>query len=114
MRIFALYLGAGALITATTIEVINTQTWQIDCLIGIFIFVLLGVYTYALAQATLRQIQKVTERQRRFAGNVAHELRTPLAAMKTNFEVTLMGADGGREGVFKELTDTLRSGIEEI
>src|SRR5579864_6540877 len=89
-RILVLYLAGAIVITATVILVINAQSWQIDLLMGFFVLILLGAYTYALARASLRPIQKTTERQRRFAVNVAHELRTPLSVMRMNFEVALM------------------------
>jgi signal transduction histidine kinase len=48
------------------------------------------VFTYIIARIALSPTRNALESQKRFIGNVAHELRTPLAVSKTNLEVALM------------------------
>jgi two-component system heavy metal sensor histidine kinase CusS len=45
----------------------------------------------------LERLQSAFERERRFSSNVAHELRTPLAELKTLSEVAAMVADDPRQ-----------------
>ncbi len=45
---------------------------------------------YLLATKTLAPIQKAVEEQKRFIGDAAHELKTPIAALKTSLEVNLL------------------------
>ncbi len=48
-------------------------------------------------QDLLARLQASFERERRFSADVAHELRTPLAEMRTIAEVSLAEVDGGTE-----------------
>ncbi|MDB5189466.1 MAG: Two-component system, OmpR family, phosphate regulon sensor histidine kinase PhoR [Parcubacteria group bacterium] len=47
------------------------------------------IFGYLIAQFALRPTQETISFQKRFIGNVAHEIRTPLAIMKTSTEVAL-------------------------
>jgi signal transduction histidine kinase len=49
-----------------------------------------GILSYLLAKKTLRPIEEAHEAQSRFTADASHELRTPIAAMQTETEVTLM------------------------
>ncbi len=52
---------------------------------------ILGVTSsYFLAGITLAPIKKSLEKQKQFIGDAAHELKTPLTALKTSLEVGLM------------------------
>lgn len=55
---------------------------------GIAVFV--SISGYILSGKTLAPIQKVYEEQKRFITDAAHELRTPITALKTSLEVNLM------------------------
>jgi len=55
---------------------------------GIAVFSALA--SYWLSGRTLRPIEQVMEEQRRFVADAAHELRTPITALKTSLEVNLM------------------------
>lgn len=63
-----------------------------------------GVASYVLAGKTLTPIKRAMEDQKRFVGDAAHELRTPIAALKTTLEVNLMEKKmaPGAKKVFKE------------
>ncbi len=59
-------------------------------LTNIFILVGGGVLSYFLALRTLKPIEEAQEAQNRFTADASHELRTPITAMRTENEVTLM------------------------
>ncbi len=59
----------------------------------------------------LDRLQQVFEGQRRFVADAAHELKTPLTAMKGNFEVTLQrtrSAEEYREAILSNLAEVDR------
>ena len=68
-----------------TKDAIETVVYAID---GILILIIGGV-GYFLAGRTLRPIRESLERQKRFTADASHDLRTPLAIMKTGMEVAL-------------------------
>ncbi|MCA9422027.1 MAG: HAMP domain-containing protein [Nitrospira sp.] len=57
----------------------------------------------------LDRLQQVFEGQRRFVADAAHELKTPLTAMKGNFEVSLQ-----RTRTAEEYRDTILSNLAEV
>jgi len=59
-------------------------------LINLVILSLSGLASYFLSGATLRPIQEALEEQKRFVADAAHELKTPITALKTSLEVNLM------------------------
>lgn len=51
---------------------------------------LTAVFGFLMARFALRPTRNSLQFQKRFIGNVAHEIRTPMAIIKTNTEVALM------------------------
>ncbi len=64
------------------------------------------IFTYIMARIALSPTRNALESQKQFIGNVAHELRTPLAVSKTNLEVALM-SEVADENVRKSLVSTV-------
>ena len=62
-----------------------TQLVKINALI----LVATASLSYFLAGKTLRPIEEMVDEQGRFISDAAHELRTPITALKTELEVTL-------------------------
>jgi two-component system sensor histidine kinase CiaH len=54
------------------------------------IIVATAIFTYIMTRIALSPTRNALASQKQFIGNVAHELRTPLAVSKTNLEVALM------------------------
>lgn len=75
--------------------------------ITIFFF---GGLAFFLAGRNLRPIQDTLEKQKRFIADASHDLRTPLAIMKTDCEVDLKRNNMSQE----EAHDLLKSNLEEI
>lgn len=68
------------------------------------------VASYLLARRTLQPIKEAHDSQARFATDAAHELRTPLAVMQAEIEVTLRN----KKVTTKEQRETLVSVLEEV
>lgn len=81
-------------------------------LVGINILILLasGALSYYLAGKTLKPIEEMVNKQKRFISDAAHELKTPLTAMKTDLEVTLQD----KKINISEAKKSLKSTIEEV
>lgn len=78
-------------------------------LINGFVLIIFGSLSYFLAGITLKPIQKMTEDQKRFISDASHELRTPITAMKSLFEVSLRDKDIN----LKEAKSVICSGIDQ-
>lgn len=72
---------------AQSIELVRTRTLMFAFL-GIVI--LAGMFGFLVARFALWPARNSLQFQKRFIGNVAHEIRTPMAIIKTNTEVALM------------------------
>ena len=78
--------------------------------INVIVLGISGALSYFLAGKTLKPIEDMLDRQKRFVSDAAHELKTPLTIMKTDLEVTLRGKNLD----LKQAKDSLTSAVEEI
>ena len=107
--------GMGRHITIEDLSEAKEQIiWQ---LLGINLFVVafFSVVSYWLTGKTLKPIQQAHEAQKQFVGDAAHELRTPITALKTSLEVNLLDKKLSKETktILKEnITDVL--GLESL
>jgi signal transduction histidine kinase len=69
-----------------------------------------GAGSYFLARRTLEPIEETHEAQARFVSDASHELKTPLAVMRTELEVALRDTSLQK----KELRALLASNLEEV
>lgn len=69
-----------------------------------------GAISYALARRTLEPIEEVHNSQSRFTADAAHELRTPLSAMRSEIEVALRAP----KITDQEARELLHSNLEEV
>jgi two-component system sensor histidine kinase CiaH len=69
-----------------------------------------GVASYYLARRTLQPIEEAHEAQNRFTADASHELRTPIAAMRSETEVTLMNP----KLTLAEAKTQMQSNLEEL
>ncbi len=71
--------------------------------------ILIAALSYHYAGRTLRPVEAAYEQQEKFVADAAHELRTPLAVMKTGAEATL--ATEASAGAYKKLIGEI---LEEV
>lgn len=60
-------------------------------MVGICVEVLIFILSYIYAEKAIRPVKEAYENQREFIANASHELKTPIAAVRANFEA--LGAD---------------------
>ena len=73
------------------------------------IFAAAAVFGYLVTRFALAPARNALAAQKRFIGNIAHELRTPLSVIRTNTEVRLFDTD-----VSKKALEVHRSNLEEL
>jgi two-component system sensor histidine kinase CiaH len=69
-----------------------------------------GVFAFFLSTKTLRPIQQMVSEQQRFISDASHELRTPIAAVKSEIEVALRDKNLSVD----ESKKVLHSSLEEV
>lgn len=67
------------------------------------------VFSFVIARVALKPARTSLLAQKRFIGDIAHELRTPLSVIKTNSEVTLLDS-----AMDKNIRKVVESNIEEL
>lgn len=77
--------------------------------VGALIFLISLLFGFLSSQYALRPTRRSLGNQKRFIGNIAHELRTPLAIMKTSTEVALM-----ESGLTANAIATFNTTLEEL
>lgn len=75
------------------------------------ILVIAGGLGYFLAGRTLRPIREMMDEQNRFITDASHELKTPLTALRSEFEVAILDE---KKLQLSEAKHIIRSGFEEI
>lgn len=78
--------------------------------LNILIAIVSSFGSYFLAKMTLRPVAEMVESQNRFTADASHELKTPLAAMRTEIEVGLRDKNFN----FSDSKKILNSNLEEI
>ncbi len=78
--------------------------------VNAFIFIVSGTLGYYLAGRTLEPIEQMLLKQKRFISDAAHELKTPLTAIKADLEVTLRS----KNLELSEAKDAMNRTLEEI
>ena len=63
---------------------------------GVIVILVVGI-SYYLAGRTLKPIETVFEKQKKFVTDAAHELRTPLTVLKTGVEAFLLTGSNSKE-----------------
>ncbi|HEY1037392.1 MAG TPA: HAMP domain-containing sensor histidine kinase [Candidatus Paceibacterota bacterium] len=86
-------------------KAVRTLIYTVDAVL----LALIVAASYVLAGRTLRPVKQALDDQKRFVADVSHDLRTPLAIMKTETEVALQ--DGEPSSSHR---DALKSNLEEI
>lgn len=74
------------------------------------IIIISSALSYLLASYTLRPIRRSLLLQKTFSENAAHELRTPLAVIKSEIEVLLRNSNSSKE----DTQETLKDIVEEV
>ena len=82
--------------------------WQVVAADAVIV-VVIGAAGLFYARRTLKPIRDNVAAQKRFVADASHDLRTPLAIMKSEFEVALR-----RPGVGETARPVLASGLEEV
>lgn len=105
-------LEGGASATALSAEVVqHIEDIRSRSLAAIILTITLATlfFSYLIAYVTLSPARASLSAQKRFVGNIAHELRTPLSVIKTNTEVALLGPEAP-----PAVREMLESNVEEL
>ena len=90
-----------------SIESFKRQTIIVLTLLNVIILTIVGFLSYLLARKNLLPIEQSMKRQKEFISNISHELKTPLTALKSSFEIELRSK-------YPDYKNTLISGIDDV
>lgn len=96
-------------------EIEKQRTMLLECLVlGAFVAVTAsGVGVFLLIRQSLKPVEESIEHLQQFCADAAHELRTPITAIRTNSNVALRHTDGMRESD-REKFEAIASGALQI
>lgn len=77
---------------------------------NVAVFIIACIAGYAWSKRILRPIEAAHEAQTRFTSDASHELKTPLAVMKTELEVILSDSTASKD----DYREILESNLEEV
>lgn len=89
-------------------EIQNIRAQNLGVVV-VLIVIATAVVGYIVARIALAPTRNALSAQKQFIGNIAHELRTPLAIIKTNTEIALL-----ENNMAVDLRKSLQSNIEEM
>jgi two-component system, OmpR family, sensor histidine kinase CiaH len=92
---------------------VRINTIYLLVILNAFVLITSGGIAYWFAGKTLKPIEEMTNKQKQFIADAAHELKTPLTAMKTYLEVNKRAKDFGAETT-KELIDSTLEDINSL
>lgn len=103
-------LDSQRLLITTPAEMLNESKANLILnllMVNLTILVGGGFLSYYLARRTLKPIEDAHEAQKRFTSDASHELRTPIAVMQTEIEVSLMDKNLTLADAKKQLSSNL-------
>ncbi len=78
-------------------------------IIDLILFVLISFLGYLLAGITLKPIKAAYTSQKRFVQNISHDLKTPLAVMRSELEVEMLNPDHRERESYKSLLEEVKT-----
>lgn len=106
-----MFTGKSVIAVDKQISWIDTITDDIDEIIwwiALVMFFISALVSSVIAHKTLQPIALSIEKQKRFVGDAAHELRNPLAAIHTTIESALLDPGADKEMLGDLLSETKR------
>ena len=100
-------------INEETVREIREDTLLFLSIVNLALLIFAGGLGYFLAGKTLTPIEEMLEKQKKFVADAAHEVKTPLTAIKTTLEVQLRNKNLTLEDAKKSMKDVLEE-VDEL